>query len=74
MTQSTWQFIIYIAILVLSVGITYGALNVKVSILEDSAVISSKDHDLITSIQTKLDFILDDLREIKLDLKAIKER
>ena len=71
-TISTWQFIIYIALLILSVGVTYGALSIRVGNLEDCAVTSKKDHDIVLVIGSKLESIIEDLKEIKSDLKELK--
>lgn len=73
-SQNTWQFIVYLALLVLTVGVTYGAMTVKVSALEDCAKISRSDHDIVLVVQSKLDGIIEDLKEIKSDIKDLKRR
>jgi hypothetical protein len=69
-----WQFLIYIAILLISIGATYGTANSRLNFLEDCAKITSKDHDSVLLLSAKLDAIIDDIREIKTDIKEIKSK
>jgi hypothetical protein len=73
-TISTWQFSVYIALLVLSVGVTYGALTIRIGNLEDCSAISKKDHDIVLVIGSRLESIIEDLKEIKSDLKELKAK
>lgn len=68
------KFVVYIIILLLGIGISYGAINVRVDILETKAVKQQADHELIVILNTKMDRLAFDLREIKCDLKELKSR
>ena len=68
------QFVLYLAILVLSVGVSYGALTVRLNSLEEKTSKYQADHELILILNTKMDQLAMDLKEIKLDIKEIKAR
>jgi len=56
------------------VGACYGVLSSKIITLEACAEIAKADHEKVLVINTKLDVIIEDLREIKIDLKELKGR
>ena len=71
---NVWQFLIYLAILLLGLGASYGTANNRLNTLEDQAKVSQKDHETVISLTTKIDRMIDDIREIKIDVKEIKSK
>jgi len=66
------QFLIYIGILILSVGVVYAKIDLKVCQLEQNASITKTDHDNIIALNTKMSSMNEDIQEIKSDIKDIK--
>jgi hypothetical protein len=68
------NFAIYIIMLILGVGVTYGAITVRLNALEEKTQKYQNDHELILVLNTKMDQLSSDLREIKNDLRELKSR
>ena len=66
------QFLIYIGLLILSVGVVYAKIDLKVCQLEQSALSSKEDHDNLIALNTKMNNMVEDIQEIKSDIKDIK--
>jgi hypothetical protein len=74
MTKDMTNFVIGIATTFVAVGISYGVCISKISQLEQQASQIRLDHDSVISLVTKFDTVLEDLKEIKIDLKEIKTK
>lgn len=68
------NFAIYIIILILGIGITYGTTTFRINTLEDKTNKYQDDHVLIIILNTKLDQLATDVKEIKSDLRDLKNR
>ena len=68
------KFILYVAVLLLSMGASYGALNSRIETLEEKALKQQSAHELIVILNSKIDRLFLDLKEIKTDLKDLKDR
>lgn len=66
------QFIIYLAILLLSAGIAYATITSRLKVCEEKIVKTEADHDVVISLSAKLDNVSKDLQEIKADVKDIR--
>jgi len=73
-TRDWITFIISIVTTVLAVGICFGALNNKVTTLEEAVKTYSIDHDVLIRISEKIDIVQRDVKEIKLDMKKHLEK
>ena len=69
---SLMQFIIYIGILILTIGMLYAKIDLKVGELEKSELSSREDHHNIIALNTKINYMNENLQEIKSDIKDIK--
>jgi len=67
------QFVISLIITGIVVGTAFGAISSRVSDLETCMVIAKADHERVLVIGTKLDIIIEDLREIKITIEGLKE-
>lgn len=74
MTRDWTTFLISLATTFIAVGIAYGICVSKISQLEQQAIQIKLDHDSVISLVTKFDMVIDDLKEIKFELKEIKSR
>lgn len=74
MSQNMINFVLSLITTGIIVGAAYGAVSSRINALEYSAIISSKDHEVVLVINTKLDTIIDDIKEIKIDLKELKAK
>ena len=63
------QFIIYLAILVFGLGMSWAAYGARLAVLEKSAIIYNKDHDALIALDTKMDVLLRGMSELQKDLK-----
>ena len=63
------QFLIYLAIILFGIATTWAAYGARINELERCATSSSKDHDALISLNTKLDILILNTGEIQKDLK-----
>lgn len=68
------QFIVYLSIMILSIGVSYGAITIRLNVVEEKTMRYQNDHELILILNTKIDRLSEDLKDIKLDLKELKGR
>ena len=66
------QFIIYLSILVISIGICYAKIDYKVSDISLKTIAYDKDHESVLLLNERFERIQRDTSEIKMDLKEIK--
>ena len=65
------QFAIYLSLLLISVGVTYGAIQSRLSTVETRIDELKTDHDLIVAMSQKVNSMEQTLAEIKTDLREI---
>lgn len=63
------QFVIYLAVLVFGLGMSWATYGAKIGQLEQSAIVYSKDHDALIALDTKMDVLLRAMSEVQKDLK-----
>ena len=68
------RFSIYIVILILGLGSAYGAINNRLTNLEDCTQAYKSDHNLIIMLNVKMDNFSEILKEVKADVKELKRR
>lgn len=66
------QFIIYVAVFLISAGIAYASLQSRIIGVEDKINVIRNDHDVLISLLPKLQAIEQDISEIKTDVREIK--
>ena len=69
-TRDWITFAISMVTTVLAVGICFGAMNNKITKLEEEVKAYSADHDVLIRISEKLDIVQRDVKEIKMDVKS----
>lgn len=73
MNKESWtSFIVGLAATFVSVGIAYGVCASKISQLEQQAIQMKLDHDQVVALIVKFDMVIDDLKEIKFEIKELK--
>lgn len=73
-TRDWITFGISVLAMALTVGITCGAINNRVSTLEEVVKSYSADHDILIRISEKIDTMQKDIKEIKTDMKKHLEK
>lgn len=66
------QFLIYIAVLLLSAGIAYASLQNRISTAEERLNELKSDHDVIIKISQNVDEMQRMIHELKIDVKELK--
>lgn len=74
MSQNMINFVLSLITSGILVGMAYGAISARINALEDCAIVGKADHESVLVIGTKLDTIIEDIRELKQDIKDIKSR
>lgn len=67
------QFSIYLAILLLTAGVSYGLIRERLSNAELNIKELNKDHDTVVTINALISTMESDIREIKVDVKDLKK-
>ena len=64
------QFAIYCAILLLSTGIAYATIRERLNTVEKVVASLQTDHELLVKINTQIEFMSRDIKELKADMKT----
>jgi len=72
MNKQVMCFLLQCGVLLVSVGIVWGTLSMKVGHLESEITSRKSDHDTLIIIVTKLDVVQTELVDIKLQIKELR--
>ena len=68
------RFIVCCILLILSVGAMYSTLTFRLNAIEEKTEKYQSDHTYILILNTKVDKLLEDVKDVKSDMKVIKNR
>lgn len=71
--SANWlSLLIQMAIILISVGICYGAITMRITAIEKDVAQSQPDHDILIALNSKVDSLAISIKEIKSDIKDIR--
>jgi hypothetical protein len=65
----SWQFLVYVALLLISAGSCYATLAVRLANVEANIASYRTDHELLIRIDAKMDQVSVDMSELKATIK-----
>jgi hypothetical protein len=68
------EFLVGLAAMLVSISICWGVLQNKITNIETQQDRTRIDHDLLTTIATKIEVMQKDIAELKVDCKEINSR
>jgi len=72
--QFAIPIVITLITLLVGLGVAWGAYSTKIKNLEEKVNSTVSDHDVLISLNTKMDLVITEIGELKQDLKKHLER